>query len=102
MIDPLSAFVLLGATVAVAYGVATFPRKARELLAAIVPKPAAEAALIAQAQSEFDDYRWLDSQRFAYARDEDGYLDPSLLAPCDEALLYGHFEHEHEGFIHGR
>lgn len=99
MIDPLIAFVLVGATVAIAYGVATFPRKVRELLAATASKPAAEASLIAQAQSVADDYRWLDSQRFAYARDEDGFLDPALLAPCDEALLYGY--HEHEGFIHG-
>lgn len=52
MIDPLIAFVLLGATVAIAYGVAIFPRKARELLAAIAPKPAAEASLVAQASAE--------------------------------------------------
>lgn len=52
MIDPLIAFVLLGATVAIACGVATFPRKVRELLAAIAPKPAAEASLIARASAE--------------------------------------------------
>jgi hypothetical protein len=52
VIDPLIAFVLVGATVAIAYGVATFPRKARELLATIAPKPAVEASLIAQASAE--------------------------------------------------
>ncbi|EED38293.1 hypothetical protein SSKA14_1303 [Stenotrophomonas sp. SKA14] len=50
--DPLIAFVLVGAIAAIAYGVATFPRKAGELLAAIAPKPAAEASLIAQASAE--------------------------------------------------
>jgi len=52
VIDPLIAFVLVGAIVAIAYGVATFPRKVRELLAATAPKPAAEASLIAQASAE--------------------------------------------------
>lgn len=54
MIDPLIAFVLVGATVAVAYGVATFPRKVREFFAATAPKPAAEAELIAMAQAEVE------------------------------------------------
>lgn len=94
MFNPLLAFVLIGACIATAYGVATLPRKVRELFAATAPKPAAEAALIAQAQSEADDYRWLDSQRFAYARDEEGFLDPSLLAPCDEAAFYGYDEQQ--------
>lgn len=52
-----------------------------------------DAAFVAQARAEVDDYRWLDSQRFAYARDEDGYLDFSLLAPCDEAAFYGYDDH---------
>jgi hypothetical protein len=55
-----------------------------------------DAAFVAQAQAEVDDYRWLDSQRFAYARDADGYLDLSLLAPCDEAAFYGHGDDEGE------
>jgi len=52
VIDPLIAFVLGGAIAAIAYGAAVLPRKARELLAAIAPKPAAEASLIAQASAE--------------------------------------------------
>jgi hypothetical protein len=44
--------------------------------------------------AELDDYRWLDSQRFAYARDDEGFLDPALLAPCDEAAFYGWDEEE--------
>ena len=44
--------------------------------------------------AELDDYRWLDSQRFAYARDDEGFFDPALLAPCDEAALYGWDEEE--------
>jgi hypothetical protein len=52
VIDPLIAFVLVSAIAAIAYGVATFPRKARELFAAIASKPAAEASLIAQASAE--------------------------------------------------
>jgi hypothetical protein len=52
VIDPLSAFVLVGATVAIAYGVATFPRKARELFAAAAPKPEAEAQVVMLAKLE--------------------------------------------------
>lgn len=52
MIAHFIAFVLIGAAAAIAYGVATFPRKVRELLAATAPKPVAEASLIAQASAE--------------------------------------------------
>lgn len=52
MIDPLIAFVLVGACIAIAYGVATLPRKARELIAATAPKPSAEAQVIMLAQLE--------------------------------------------------
>lgn len=52
MIDPFIAFVLVGACAAIAYGLATFPRKARELIAATAPKPAAEAQVIMLAQLE--------------------------------------------------
>lgn len=46
MTEPLLALALIGACIAIAYGVATFPRKARELLAATAPKPDAEAQLV--------------------------------------------------------
>jgi len=52
VINPLIAFVLVGATVAIAYGVATFPRKARELIAASAPKPEAEAQVVMLAKLE--------------------------------------------------
>jgi len=52
VIDPLIAFVLVGACIAIAYGVATFPRKARELIAATAPKPTAEAQVVMLAQLE--------------------------------------------------
>ncbi|MEV5119898.1 hypothetical protein [Stenotrophomonas indicatrix] len=46
MIAHFIAFVLIGAAAAIAYGVAIFPRKARELLVATAPKPDAEAQLV--------------------------------------------------------
>ena len=52
MTELLVAFALLGACAAITYGVATFPRKARELLAATAPKPASEAQVIALARAE--------------------------------------------------
>lgn len=52
MIDPLIAFVLVGACISIAYGVATFPRKARELFAAAAPKREAEAQVVMLATLE--------------------------------------------------
>lgn len=52
MTEPLLALALIGACIATAYGVATFPRKARELFAATAPKPEAEAQVIALAKAE--------------------------------------------------
>jgi hypothetical protein len=52
MTEPLLAFALIGATVAIAYGAATFPRKAHLLLATTAPKPEAEAQAIALARAE--------------------------------------------------
>lgn len=87
---------LVGACIAFAFGVVRlFPayRRCADLAAT---RPIRDAAFVAQARAEVDDYRWLDSQRFAYARDEDGYLDFSLLAPCDEAAFYGYDDSEGE------
>lgn len=52
MTEPLLAFVLIGACIAIAYGVATFPRKARDLFAATAPKPEAEAQVVKLAKLE--------------------------------------------------
>lgn len=52
MTEPLLALALIGACIAIAYGVATFPRKVRELLATIAAKPANEAQVIALARAE--------------------------------------------------
>lgn len=52
MIAHAIAFALIGATVAIAYGAATFPRKVRELLAATAPKPEAEAQAVMLAKLE--------------------------------------------------
>ncbi|HHA2881889.1 TPA: hypothetical protein ACOFDK_000908 [Stenotrophomonas maltophilia] len=52
MIDPFIAFALIVATVAIAYGVATIPRKVRELFAATAPKPDAEAQVVTLAKLE--------------------------------------------------
>ncbi|WP_329836630.1 hypothetical protein [Stenotrophomonas geniculata] len=52
MTEPLLAFALIGAAVAIAYGVATFPRKARELLATTAHKPEVEAHIVALARAE--------------------------------------------------
>lgn len=52
MTEPLLAFALIGACAAAAYGVATFPRRARNLIATTAPKPRAEAQVIALARAE--------------------------------------------------
>ncbi|HFK2906931.1 hypothetical protein [Stenotrophomonas maltophilia] len=52
MTEPLLVFVLIGACAAIAYGTAVLPRKFRELLTAIAPKPAREAQVIALAKAE--------------------------------------------------
>jgi len=43
---------LAGSSIALALGVAVFPRKVRELLATTSPKPAAEAQVVALAKAE--------------------------------------------------
>ncbi|WP_295521669.1 hypothetical protein [uncultured Stenotrophomonas sp.] len=80
MFDPLLSFVLIGATVAIAYGVATFPRKARDVLASTSSKPAAEAALIAQARAELEATGWT-------AEDEAAFQ-------CERAAASGFYESE--------
>jgi hypothetical protein len=52
MTEPFFAFALIGACIAIAYGVATFPRKARDLFAATAPKPEAEARVVMLAKLE--------------------------------------------------
>lgn len=52
MTEPLMAVALIGACASAAYGVAVLPRKVRELLATIAPKPAREAQVMALAKAE--------------------------------------------------
>lgn len=66
MIDPLIAFVLVGATVAIAYGVAVLPRKAREVRKATSPNPAAEAEFIAQARADLAATGWTADHETLY------------------------------------
>lgn len=66
MIDPLIAFVLVGATVAIAYGVATFPRKVRELREATTSNVAAEAEYIAKARAELAATGWTPDHESLY------------------------------------
>jgi len=52
MADICILLALVGSSIALALGVAVFPRKVRELLATTAPKPAAEAQVIALAKAE--------------------------------------------------
>lgn len=47
MTEPLFAFALIGACIAIAYGTTAFPNKLRRLLATVAAKPASEAQVIA-------------------------------------------------------
>ncbi len=52
MADICIVLALVGSSIALALGVAVFPRKVRELLVTTAPKPTAEAQVIALAKAE--------------------------------------------------
>ena len=87
--DPIILVTLAGALLAVSVGGAKLVTWVIDRREEAAHRAMREAALIAQATAHAENLRWYDANRFAYARDDDGFLDLALLAPCDEADFYG-------------
>ncbi|MEN5264741.1 hypothetical protein [Stenotrophomonas sp. TWI587] len=66
MADICIVLALVGSSIALALGVAVFPRKLRELLRATRSDPIREAAWQAQARSELETSSWTAADELAY------------------------------------
>lgn len=96
MSDVILIVVLIAACMCIAFGAVRIAGWLIDRHEEAAHRQIRDDAFVAQARAELSATGWTEEeerayqrQRFAYARDERGYLDLDRLAPCDEAAFYG-------------